>query len=358
MRESLLPKLCCPEDLGPLSLTSTRLDTDGHVIEGSLVCQRCRARYAIERGVPQMLPSSLADVDHESLEALQAATIDRFGYEWRHYRDWGWLEDYPDVPQAEERFFGGLLRNSEGAFWSKSLYKRDELGAEHLVLDAGCGNGRFTYQACLTGAEVIGVDLGWGVDSAFENTRALPNVHIVRGDLFRLPLRTAIFDRIFSIGVLMHTGDAQAAFASIVRTLAPGGLVVAHVYGVGRPSYELLDRSIRAVTTRLPRLAQMGFSKILATVSRELRQGGPRAERLYRRLYSHLNLLPTDIHMFDWWAAPIATHHTPRELQRWFDGHGLEILRTNPPRGDASAEARRQRIHAAVTFLGRRPALG
>jgi len=323
-----------------------------------LHCEQCGHTYEIQRGVPNLLPDSDVQVEQESLESLQAATIDRFGFEWRHYRDWGWLEDYPDVPDAQERYFGGLLQNSEGAFWSKSLFQRDELEPQHLVLDAGRGNGRFTYQASLTGATVIGVDLGWGVDSAFENSRALPNVHIVRGDLFRLPLRTAIFDRIFSIGVLMHTGNARAAFDSIVRTLAPEGLVVAHVYGVGLPSYEAADGSIRAVTTRLPRTLQMGFSKIMSAVARALRKGEGRRQRLYRRLYPHLNLLPTDIHMFDWWAAPIATHHTPAELQQWFAAHGLEVLRTNPPFGDANAETKRRRIHAAVTCLGRRPAEG
>jgi len=250
MRYALLKKLCCPNDFAILALTVTRQDNDDHIIEGVLECTRCHEQYTISDGVPNMLPGKQPDVEVAELESVQKNTIERFGFEWQHFSNWGWLGDYPDIPGAGEKYYGGLMQDSHNAFWNKTLFRRTDLTSRHTVLDAGCGNGRFSYQAALTGAEVIGVDLGWGVKSAFQNVRSLDNVHILRGDLFRLPFKNTLFDRIFSIGVLMHTGKAGKAFDSIVRTLRPGGLVSAHVYGSGMLSYEIIDRCIRFITTK------------------------------------------------------------------------------------------------------------
>ena len=353
MYESLVEKLRCPVDFGLLHLGIANRAANGHVMEGQLCCTTCRKVYPIKQGVPDLLPTESVQVDGDNLKQLQIATIDRFGFEWRHFSDWGWLAEYPDVPNAEEKFYGGLVEHTQTAFRSKSLFQEDDLQPGHLVLDAGCGNGRFTNQAAQTGAEVVGIDLGWGVYSAFEHMQSLPNVHIVRGDLFRLPFADGTFDRVFSIGVLMHTGNAGAAFDSIARTLRPSGLLVARVYGQGWLIYEMLDALIRAVATRLPIEKQMRFAHVTAATARWLR-GGKWRRQCYRGLFWFINLLPTETHMFDWWAAPIATHHTQQEVLSWFAKNQLEIVRANPPLDNAIAKRARRRGHAAITVLGKR----
>ena len=353
MYESLVEKLRCPIDLGPLHLDVVGQSANDHIMEGQLCCTTCRKVYPVKQGVPDLVPTGSVQIEGDDLEPLQTATVDRFGFEWRHFRDWGWLAEYPDVTDAEEKFHGGLAEHTRAAFQSKSMFQEKDLQPGHLALDAGCGNGRFTNQAAQTGAEVIGIDLGWGVYSAFEHMRSLPNVHIVRGDLFRLPFADGTFDRVFSIGVLMHTGNAGAAFDSIARTLRPNGLLVAHVYGRGLLVYEMLDALIRAVTTRLPIEKQIKFAHVTAAIARWLR-GGKWRRQFYRGLFYLVNLLPTETHMFDWWAAPIATHHTQQEVLSWFAKNQLEIVRTNPPLDDPTAERARRRGHAAITVMGRR----
>jgi SAM-dependent methyltransferase/uncharacterized protein YbaR (Trm112 family) len=348
MRKELLRWLRCPVDFGSLIVAANKIEEDGHILSGELLCTQCGQNYQITDGVPHLLPAEQLQTKGKDLTRLQQQTVERFGFEWRYFQDWGWLPDYPDVPEFELKFLGGLAKHTESAFWSKSLLSRDDLHASNLVLDAGCGNGRFTNQAAQTGAEVIGLDLGWGVFSAFEHTRALPNVHLVRGDLFRLPFADKTFDRVFCIGVLQHTGNAGVAFDSLARVLQDGGLVVAHVYGRGLWTYELLDTILRNVTIRLSISAQLAFSRWMAALARWLRRSN---EKLYWRIYQHINLLPTTHHMFDWWSAPIATHHTREEVLGWFERNGLEVLRTNPPDDEATELARRRR-HAAITVLG------
>ena len=353
MRDKLLERLRCPVDLGTLLLDISRQDTDGHIIAGELRCTICQQKYQIDQGVPDMLPENPAKLESCDLEELQSATKERFGFEWCYFRDWGWLVEYPDVQNAKEKFYGGLHKHTRSAFWSKSLFQKEDLRKGQLVLDAGCGNGRFTNQAAQTGVEVIGIDLGMGVLSAFEHTRSLPNCHIVRGDLFRLPFADCTFDRIFTIGVLQHTGDAACAFDLLVRILRKEGLIVAHVYGQGMPTYEITDLLIRAITTRLSIRMQVNFSRFTAAIARWLRSGTNWRIRLYQCLFSYINLLPTEHHMFDWWSAPIATHHTQDEVISWFIKNKLKIIRANPPLGDEAAEQARYRVHGAVTVLGK-----
>lgn len=352
MRKALLDLLVCPACRGALTLEPREEADDGHVIAGTLRCGGCESAYAIDKGVPNMLPEGSAMVAGEDLTGLQEATVDRFGFEWLHFKDWGWLESYPDVPDAEERFFGGLVKNTVGAFWNKSMFREDELGPGLTVLDGGCGNGRFVNQAGLTGAEAVGIDLGWGVYSAFDHTRHLPNVHIVRGDLFRLPFRDRTFGRVFSIGVLQHTGNGPKAFASLARTLKADGLMTVTVYGTGRATYEVLDRAIRAVTIRLPISAQLRFARATAAAARWLRRGGHRRKRLHRQVYSRINLLPTEHHMFDWWSAPVAHHYDAAEVAGWFERANLKVLRAKPPEILAGDERARRLNHVAISMLG------
>ena len=354
MRESLVEKLRCPVDLHLLHLDVSEQAQDGHVITGRLRCNSCGTTYPIEQGVAHLLPSDSVEVEGKDLADLQAATVERFGFEWSYFRDWGWLADYPDIPNAEERFYGGLAEHTRSAFWSKSLFREEDLHPGLLVLDAGCGNGRFTALAAQTGAEIIGMDLGWGVYSAFEHTRHLSNVHIVRGDILRLPFANGSFDCIFTIGVLQHTGNAEAAFDSLARRLRPGGLFAVRVYGRGGLAYETLDALMRAVTTRLPIRAQIAFSRLTSALARWLR-GGKLRMRLYRHLFRYINLLPTEPHMYDWWSAPIASHYTLEEVLSWFGKHKLEVVRAKPGVDDLTAERLRRHSHGPISVLGHCP---
>jgi len=349
MREELLQFLRCPKDLGELNLDSPSWDIQNeHVLTGTLICNTCNSTYQIKEGVPCILFDRHEKNDHD-IKELQNETMKKFGFEWTYFKDWGWLEQVPNVPEADEKYFGALLENSASAFWSKSLFQKDDLSPSHWVLDAGCGNGRFTYQAALTGANIIGIDLGSGVFSAFEHLKNMPNVHIVQGDLFYLPFVQHVFDRVFSIGVLMHTGNAAKAFDSLCKVLKPNGIIVAHVYGKGRRSYEILDTGIRSLTTRMPLSMQIRFARMTAAFARWLRKE-PR-KKLYNKIFSHINLLPTEIHMFDWWSAPIATHHTEEEVSSWFEKNKLKILRTNIP-FDKAHKAGRRYWHGPITVLG------
>ena len=77
---------------------------------------------------------------------------------------------------------------------------------------------------------MVGVDLSDAVDTALAATRNAENVHVVQGDICRLPLRP-VFDYAFSVGVLDHLGTPIDGFKSLASKVKPGGHVSAWVYG-------------------------------------------------------------------------------------------------------------------------------
>ena len=97
------------------------------------------------------------------------------------------------------------------------------------ILDAGCGNGRFAYYAAKYGAEVWAIDLGPAVEVAQHNTQSR-NVHVVQADLHNPPFALESFDFIYSIGVLHHLPNPEAAFQNLLRFLKPGGVVQIYLY--------------------------------------------------------------------------------------------------------------------------------
>lgn len=336
----------------PLTLHAFRTEGD-HVMDGVLVAPDHRWWW-VAAGVPRLLPPEMYRNDalaqtyakelttlnlrphaplttREKLHKIQTKTIDRFGAEWLHFRDWGYHATPPNGDALE--YQGGLWSNTLAAFRAKTFLD-DKLHGK-LVLDAGCGNGRFSAAALASGARgVLSVDIGWGVDATFEHHRDDPRVHVVQASLFDLPIRAV--DSAFSLGVLMHTGDAARAFAHIARLIAPGGLFAVRLYHRGNWAYERTDAAIRSITTRLTKPAQLRFARRMATLGSRLISSDATPKRAPDRLskrarwYQVLRNWPTVHHNLDWWTAPVATHHTVREVKSWGQASGLCATRTDP----------------------------
>jgi SAM-dependent methyltransferase len=164
---------------------------------------------------------------------------DSFGEQWRRYRH----------VQLDSITGKSLSRNRllQGTGWSP-----DELRDE-LVLEVGCGAGRFTEVLLECGAHVVATDATTAVDACRVTCGADERLFLVQADLYALPFRPGSFDRVFCYGVLQHTPDPEAAFRALVEQVRPGGVLAADVYRhreyVDRWSAKRLWRPL---TTRMP----------------------------------------------------------------------------------------------------------
>jgi SAM-dependent methyltransferase/uncharacterized protein YbaR (Trm112 family) len=327
MRDWLLSILACPVCGHDLKCAAEKREGDD-VLEGALSCTGCAARFPITNGVPRLLAMQRASID--PLAEVKEATQSSFGFEWQHWARHGW--EGPEINLATE----------EPLFLLKARLEPSQFAGK-LVLDAGCGNGRYSYFASNFGGRVVGVDLSAAVDVARENLRSHANVSIVQADLFHLPFKKHVFDIVFSIGVLMHTGDARVALGSIREHLAPGGSLTAHFYGEGNKIYEWMDRTIRGRTTKLSPRQLMDFTNRLHAVAKMLDAIKIRPlVTAFVRLDEHPHCI------YDWYSAPVASHHTYPQVEGWFRELGLQVVATN--RSHFSRHAWKTAIMKAVHF--------
>lgn len=94
------------------------------------------------------------------------------------------------------------------------------LGHGRLVLDVGCGDGRFALWNRGRGARIVGLD---AVPLFAGEARA--RVDLVRGDVRVLPFPDGSFDAAYSIDVMEHLDAPGLArfFGEVARVLKPGG---------------------------------------------------------------------------------------------------------------------------------------
>jgi len=141
---------------------------------------------------------------------------------------------------------------SENRFREETLWDESQLAGK-LVLDAGCGSGRFSEIALKLGASLIAVDYSSAVDASKQNLSA-PNKLIVQGDLAALPVLDQTFDFIYCIGVLQHTSEPARIVKELLRCLKIGGEITLTFYE--NSSWHVLWYSkyvVRPLTKRLPK---------------------------------------------------------------------------------------------------------
>src|SRR5690606_34845273 len=86
-----------------------------------------------------------------------------------------------------------------------------------LVLEAGCGAGRFTRLMAEMGARLVAFDYSSAVDVSRENNIKFSDTAFLQCDIFDMPFREGAFDFVFCHGVLQHTPNPEQAFRALVK---------------------------------------------------------------------------------------------------------------------------------------------
>jgi SAM-dependent methyltransferase len=119
-------------------------------------------------------------------------------------------------------------------------------------------------------------------------------------------LRAGAFDVVYSSGVLHHTPDPSAAFASIVRLARPGGMIVLGVYN----ALARIPLLARRIVARLSGYRFIPCDPVL----RDRESEPTRCAAWLRDQYQH----------------PEEHRHTLAEVQSWFAENDVEYLRAYP----------------------------
>jgi ubiquinone/menaquinone biosynthesis C-methylase UbiE len=183
---------------------------------------------------------------------LDNATVEGFGKEWSRFTQ----ADLADQERAE--------------VFAKYFSLIDWTTKPQRALDMGCGSGRWEVLVAPLVGELVAADASpQALTVAQRNVRAL-NVSFVECTPEALPFPDGHFDLIFSLGVLHHLPDTQAAIRSLAAKLAAGGTLLVYLYYSfdNRPAWfrsiwQLSDLFRRGIS-RLPFFLRYPVSQVIA----------------------------------------------------------------------------------------------
>jgi 2-polyprenyl-3-methyl-5-hydroxy-6-metoxy-1,4-benzoquinol methylase/uncharacterized protein YbaR (Trm112 family) len=246
MREELLSILVEPRTHSPLELTEARRQ-GGEIVEGVLK-SAAGGRYPIVGGIPRFV----GDGNYAG----------SFGLQWN-------------------RFSGTQLDSVNGQSFSRKRFE-DEVRwtrqwcKDKLILDAGCGAGRFSEIAAGTGCRLVSVDMSSAIDAAAKSLYGHENISFVQADICNLPFRPSTFDGMYCIGVLQHTENPAASLRNLIEAVIGGGRFAVTIYA-RRPWTMLYSKYLARKFTR-----GMSDEKLLRLIESIMPAAFPLTEVLFR----------------------------------------------------------------------------
>jgi SAM-dependent methyltransferase len=284
---STIPSLRCPACHRPLA-----------ALDGGVALGCGDHRFPVRDGVPRFVSDD--------------SYAGNFSFEWQVHR--------------RTQFDDELRRESEETFRLKTGFTPELLRGKR-VLDVGVGAGRFSDVAARWGADVVGIDISYAVESARENLARYPTAQVIQADIFQLPFVDASFDYVFSIGVLHHTPDCHAAFAALPRLLRPGGEIAIWLYNAYADNLRI-NEAYRRLAQRLPRRVLYGLCHLAVPAYYAYRV--PVLRSLLHHVVPVVSHHPDPrwriLDTYDWYSPRYQSHHTYPEVHGWFKEAGLEDI--------------------------------
>jgi SAM-dependent methyltransferase len=323
MHPKFVDILCCPQTGAGLKLKVDEISESGTIKNGTLTTDSGAHSYPILNGIPRF-------VDKE-------VYAQSFGYEWRKWSR---------VQFEAENVSGPMAGHTEKMFDSITGFSRQFL-KDKLVVDFGCGPGRFLDIVRRRGGIAVGIDMSMAVEPARENFRDDPNVLIVQGDILNPPFREATFDAGYSIGVLHHTPDPAGGLQKLAAVVKENGLVACCVYQKGGfydfPSvamYRTIHNAAKGLIGNRLALSYAYLSAYFIYHGLSLMRRIPKVRQLVPLLEQHVlvdvNLPDARWRLLDVFDAITPFHastHTEEEVRSWFsksDCHHLSLRPWGP----------------------------
>ncbi len=158
--------------------------------------------FSIVGGIPRFVENHYAEA---------------FGFQWKKFANTQ-IDSFSGVPASRTR-----IQEACTVTVLESMRNK-------MVLEIGCGAGRFTELLLETGAFVVSTDLSKAVEANQLNFPINDRHLIIQSDVNTSPFRPAQFDFVICLGVIQHTPNPEETLESLVAELKPGGQVIIDHY--------------------------------------------------------------------------------------------------------------------------------
>ncbi len=183
---------------------------------------------------------------------IDQRTVSSFGEEWKTFHGF----DQKDLKVTGDMYF--------------DIVTDEMLNAESLVIDIGCGSGRFIKYLEGRFKRIVGLDPSKAIYAADELLGTNNKVELVMASTDNIPFPDNYFDFGYSLGVLHHIPDTSKALNDCVKKIRQGGFFLLYLYYnlENRPFYFRLfycmSNFIRLGVSKLPATLKGGVCNFLA----------------------------------------------------------------------------------------------
>ncbi|MFL5728557.1 MAG: class I SAM-dependent methyltransferase [Cytophagaceae bacterium] len=273
------------------------------------------------KSIASFMKSGQGNVDQD--------TVSSFGHEWTEFNSF--RED--EVRIAGDQYF--------------DIVDSAVVGKESSVLDIGCGMGRWSYYIADRVKFVEAIDPSEAVFSASEFTSKKNNIRVTQAGVDDIPFADNSFDLVFSLGVLHHVPDTQAAIQQAVKKVKKGGHFMVYLYysldnrGFLFKGLFHLSNILRLIISRLPARLKSLVCDCLALMlympfvlfSRLIKKISP-AGSLYKKIplsyYSDKSMKIIRNDSLDRFGTPLEQRFSKIQIEEMMKKAGLSNIRFSP----------------------------
>jgi len=190
---------------------------------------------------------------------VDTAVAAGFGHEWSTFRQ----TERELSAQDRKKIFNDYF----------AIFPWERLAANSTGMDVGCGSGRWSVLVAPRVGHLHLLDASKeALDVARQNLSAAHNVTFHRASVGDIPLPDASLDFAFSLGVLHHVPDTQAAINAVAAKLKSGAPFLIYLYYAldNRPFWFRalwkISNVFRVVISRFPEKPRLWISQIIAVI--------------------------------------------------------------------------------------------
>lgn len=262
-------------------------------------------------------------------ENIDLKTVNSFGEEWSRF-------DQSEAPEAElRRFFDEYFY----------VFPWDKLPEKPHGFDMGCGSGRWANFVAPRVDKLHCIDPSeQALAVARKNLSTHANVELHHASVDTVPLPTASLDFGYSLGVLHHIPDTQAALAQCVRLLKPNAPFLVYLYyrfDNRSPLFRLIwaaSDMLRKAISSLPQTAKTRTTDILAALvywplartCKLLEAMGLNAKSIPLYAYRNASFYTMRTDSLDRFGTPLEHRFTRAEIQAMMEQAGLRDITFSP----------------------------
>ena len=261
-------------------------------------------------------------------ENVDQATVNGFGEEWSKF-------DQSELPERE------LVELFESYF---SIFPWDKLPENAEGFDVGCGSGRWAKLVAPRVGRLHCIEPSAALEVARKNLIQFHNCTFHRAIVNAMPIEDAGMDFGYSLGVLHHIPDTQAAIDACVNKLKTGAPFLVYLYYAlnNRPSWykivwrasDVLRRLISASPHKIKYIASQIIAALvylpLARLSAIMEKIGFNVSNIPLSNYRNRSFYTMRTDALDRFGTKLEQRFSRDQIKAMMEKAGLERIRFSP----------------------------